>query len=138
MSQMLYQSLNQRWSANRGCVLMSVFSSKPSMQMHYFRVEYGSCERHEKSHLALPSVRTLRQRPRARVELSGFNSSLLTATTLLYTNFCCVKKFFSNKLIICDFFRRFWSTKQSFSLCVHHRILCFTKDTLGVPDVKRV
>jgi len=33
MYQMLYQSLNQRWSANRGCFLMSVFSSKPSIQM---------------------------------------------------------------------------------------------------------
>jgi hypothetical protein len=52
---MLYQSLNQRWSANRGCVLMSVFSSKPSMQMHYFRVEYGSHERNKKSRLQLPS-----------------------------------------------------------------------------------
>jgi hypothetical protein len=40
MYQMLYQSLNQRWSANRGCFLMSVFSSKPSMQMRCYRVEY--------------------------------------------------------------------------------------------------
>jgi len=36
--------------------------------------------KNRKSHLALPSVRTLRQKPRARVELSGLNLSLLTAT----------------------------------------------------------
>jgi hypothetical protein len=36
-------------------------------------------------------VRTLRQKPRARVELSGFNLSLLTATIALYHNLlkCC-------------------------------------------------
>jgi hypothetical protein len=54
--QMLYQSLNQRWSANRGCFLMSVFSSKPSMQMHYFRVEYGSHDRNKKAACNCPLV----------------------------------------------------------------------------------
>ncbi len=47
--------------------------------------------KNRKSHLALPSVRTLRQKPRARVELSGLNLSLLTATIALYHNLlgCC-------------------------------------------------
>jgi hypothetical protein len=40
---------------------------------------------HKKSHLALPSVETLRIRPRARVELSGFITLLSTATGLILT-----------------------------------------------------
>jgi len=40
---------------------------------------------HKKSHLALPSVETLRIRPRARVELSGFITLLSTATGQILT-----------------------------------------------------
>ena len=44
----------------------------------------------------------------------------------------------SDKLIICNLFNWLWSAKQPFSLRVHHRILCFTEDTFGVSDVKRI
>jgi len=52
--------------------------------------------RHKKSHLALPSVRTLKQKPRARVELSGLNLSLLTATTQLYIKNSLYCNYFQN------------------------------------------
>jgi hypothetical protein len=61
---MLYQSLNQRWSANRGCFLMSVFSSKPSMQMRCYRVEYGCREMDVKK----PLSSTLGENPRAKTK----------------------------------------------------------------------
>jgi hypothetical protein len=43
---------------------MSVFSSKPSMQMHYFRVEYGSNEMNVKK----PLSSTLGENPRAKTK----------------------------------------------------------------------
>jgi hypothetical protein len=46
----LYQSPNQRWSHfAQGVYLCAVFSSKQSMQTHYYRVEYGYCGEKEKA-----------------------------------------------------------------------------------------
>ena len=61
-----------------------------------------------------------------------------TQTIWIIHSFLMCQEVFLNKLIICDLFGRFWSAKQSSSLCVHHRILSFTKDAFSVPDVKRV
>jgi hypothetical protein len=42
-----------------------------------------------------------------------------------------------NKLIVGNLFFD-WSTKQSFSLCVHHSVLSFAEDALGVTNIERV
>jgi hypothetical protein len=55
----------------------------------------------------------------------------------LYTKQRSVKKFFSNKLIICDFICWF-SAKQTNSLVVHRSILRLRKDAFSVSNVKRV
>ena len=76
----------------RGCVLLSVFSSKPSMQMRCCRVEYGSNgNRHEKSRLLLPSVETLRFKPRARAWVNGFNFVAFHGNDLIISTIfiCC-------------------------------------------------
>lgn len=84
----------------RGCVLLSVFSSKPSMQMRCCRVEYGSNgNRHEKSRLLLPSVETLRFKPRARAWVNGFNFVAFHGNDLIIsTFFVCLQVFFNCKL----------------------------------------
>jgi hypothetical protein len=57
----------------------------------------------------------------------------------LYTKQRSVKKFFSNKLIICDFFGEIRiSLVEVSSLIIHHGILRFGKNTLCIAYIKGV
>jgi len=89
-------------------------------------------------------LKTIKSSPVVRQDHTGIYGVLCRFHRLmplrrfgLYTKQRSVKKFFSNKLIICDFIC--WlSAKQSFSLRVHRSILSLSKDALCVPDVKGV
>lgn len=145
MSQMLYQSLNQRWSANRGCFLMSVFSSKPSMQMHYFRVEYGSYGGNKKTAYNCSLVKVFRKHTttgaygRQRACASGLKIVTLHSNNFIVHNFFMCQEVFLDFLIICYATSEIWiTTIQSSSLSSHHSVLCRRENSLGIPDVKRV
>jgi hypothetical protein len=133
---MLYQSLNQRWSANRGCFLMSVFSSKPSMQMRCYRVEYGCREMDVKK----PLSSTLGENPRAKTKgesrIKWLQLVASHGNNFIVHKFLVCQEVFSNILIICDFICWF-SAKQTNSLVVHRSIFSLSKDAFSVPDVKR-
>ena len=116
---------------------MSVFSSKPSMQMHYFRVEYGCREMDVKK----PLSSTLGENPRAKTKGESRIKWLQLVAShgnnlIIHKNLVC-QEIFLDVLIICDFVC-WWSAKQSTGLGVHHSILSLGKDTLCIPDVKRV
>jgi len=118
---------------------MSVFSSKPSMQMHYFRVEYGSCGKHKKK----PFTTALGRNPRVKTKGESMCKRLQFIAS--YGNNFIVHKFlvcqqvFLDFLIICYATSEIWiATIQPSSLSSHHSVLCRRKDALSVPYVKRV
>ena len=139
MNQMLYQSLNQRWSANRGCFLMSVFSSKPSMQMHYFRVEYGSCGGNKKKPLTTALGRNPRVKTKGESMCKRLQFIASYGNNLIVHKFLVCQQVFLDFLIICYATSEIWiATIQSFCLSSHDSVLCRREDSFGVPYVKRV
>jgi hypothetical protein len=130
MYQMLYQSLNQRWSANRGCVLMSVFSSKPSMQMRCYRVEYGSCGGNKKAACNCPLVKVFRKHTttgayeRQRACANGLNIVTLHSNNLIVHNFLMCQQVFLYFLIVCYASSKVRvAFKQPFGLSSHDFVL---------------
>ena len=116
---------------------MSVFSSKPSMQMRCYRVEYGCREMDVKK----PLSSTLGENPRAKTKGESRIKWLQLVAShgnnlIIHKNLVC-QEIFLDVLIICDFVC-LWSAKQSDSLGIHTRIFSLSKYTLGVPDVKRI
>jgi ABC-type maltose transport system permease subunit len=147
MYQMLYQSLNQRWSANRGCFLMSVFSSKPSMQMRCYRVEYGSCGIQNKkaayncaSVVTLPNISPTKVFGKAKRMCKRPNFFVTHySNNLIVHNFLMCQQVFLDFLIVCYASSKVRvAFKQPFCLSSHDFVLCRGKNTLGIPDIKRV
>ena len=116
---------------------MSVFSSKPSMQMRCYRVEYGCREMDVKK----PLSSTLGENPMVATEGESRIKWLQLVAShgndlIIHKNLVC-QEIFLDVLIICNFVC-LRSAKQSTGLRVHHSVLSLAKDALCIAYVKRI
>jgi hypothetical protein len=106
------------------------------MQMHYFRVEYGSNGKNNKKPLTTalggnPEVKTKGEGMSKRLKYVVFHDN-----DLIIHNFLMCQEVFSNILIICDLMCA--RTIKPTGVSVHQFVFCGRKDALGISDVKRV
>ena len=117
---------------------MSVFSSKPSMQMRCYRVEYGCYVGNKKAACNCPLVKVFRKHTtsgayeRQRACANGLNIVTLHSNNFIVHNFYMCQQVFLNSLIICDLFCEIRvAFVQPGCLSIHNPILCLCKDSVS-------
>jgi hypothetical protein len=113
MYQMLYQSLNQRWSPFAlGCNRVRCFLPSHPCKCAAIVWSTADVDGHKKTACNCPLVKVFPKytTPALRKDREHVQTVLIlspfTATILLYTNFRCVNKIYLNSLIICNVTRK--------------------------------